>query len=175
MNHIENMNETSREFLNTEEPPEGHLDRFGQKLKIQNQRRRFIHRVYSAARIAAIIIIVVISAVLIKYNQSAGKANNIAKLTETRELRETEQFYSRLLEISYDRIRQINFPDETQKAKILEDIKQKDESYSKIEEELQSDPSNELAQQAIINYYQTRLEVVNNIVANLKQVLNNNS
>jgi hypothetical protein len=175
MNKIENIMEHNREFLNTEEPSEGHFERFEQKLRIMNRRRMFIHTAFSVARIAAIIIIVVISAVYIKYKQSPVQDNSIATMAKTQELKEAEQFYSRLLELSYEKIKKINFPDEAQKTKVLKEVSQKDESYAKIKEDLQSDPSNEMAQQAMINYYETRLEVVNQIVANLKQVLNNNS
>ena len=175
MNKIENMMEQNREFLNTEEPREGHFERFGQKLRIRNRRREIFHTVYSVARIAAIVIIVVISAVWIKYNQSTVQDNNTAAQAKTTELKEAEQFYARLLELSYENIKKINFPDEAQKTKILKDVCQKDESYAKIKEDLQNDPSNEMVQQAMINYYETRLEVVNQIVANLKQALNNNS
>ena len=174
MNDIENTLEQYREFFDSGEPSEQHFEKFTQKLKIQNRRRNLIHTVYSVGRIAAIIIIVVISAVWFKYNQTT-KENSVANLAKTQEIKEAEQFYSRLLEISYENIKKINFPDEAQKTKVLDDISQKDESFTRIKEDLQTDPDNEMAQQAMINYYETRLEVVNHIVANLKQILNNNS
>jgi hypothetical protein len=175
MKKIENIMEQNREFLNTEEPPEGHFERFEQKLSLQHRRRSFMHKAYTLARIAAIVIIVVISAVWIKYNQSGEKENKSVNMAKTQELKEAEQFYARLLELSYENIKKINFPDESQKLKILKDVSQKDESYTRIKEDLQSDPTNEMAQQAMINYYETRVEAVNQIVANLKQVLNSNS
>jgi len=175
MKKIENIMEEKREFLNSEEPSEGHFERFGYKLGIQNRRRILIHSVYSIMKIAAIVIVVVISAVIVKHNLNVIKENNASIIAKTQEMNEAEQFYSRRLELSYENIKKIKFPDETQKAKILQDLRQKDDSYTKIKEDLKSDPSNEMAQQAMINYYETRLEVVNQVVANLKLVLNNNS
>jgi hypothetical protein len=175
MKKIENMMEQNEEILNSEEPSEGHLERFGQKLKVQNRRRMIIRTAFSIAKIAAIIIVVVFSAFLIKYNQTSVKETNALSITRSQEMNEAEQFYSRLLELSYAKIKNMNFPDEAQKTKVLKEVCQKDESYTKMKEDLQNDPSNEMAQQAMIYYYETRLEVVNQIVANLKDVLNNNS
>jgi hypothetical protein len=132
-------------------------------------------QLYTIGKIAAVVVFMVLSAILFKYSETGPSQPNLAVTEKNAEMNEAEQFYTRMLEISYNNIRQIKFPDESQKAKLLEELSQKDESYSKMKEDFLSDPSNEMAQQAMVNYYETRLEVLNQIVANLKQVLSNNS
>ena len=175
MKKFENLFDENLEFFNTEEPSAGHFEKFGLKLQAQNRRIILRRKLYSVTKIAAIIIVVVFSAVIVKYNQTRTSESNISRIEKSKEMNEDEQFYSRMLEQSYENIRQIKFPDEAQKTKMIQEVTQKDESYTKMKEQLLKDPSNEMAQQAMVNYYETRLEVVNQIVANLKLVLNSNS
>lgn len=175
MKKFENLMNENLEFFNAEEPSAGHFERFEQKLLVQNRKLMFRRTLYSVAKIAAIIIVVVFSAVAIKFKQSNNSETNLSRIEKSREMNDAEQFYSRMLEQSYENIKQIKFPDEAQKTKVLKEVSQKDESYTKMKEDLQKDPYNEMAQQAMVNYYQTRLESVNQIVANLKLVLNCNS
>ncbi len=169
------MIDENREFFNSEKPSAGHFERFELKLKLQNRKLMFRRTVYSVSKIAAIIIFVVLSAVAIKFKQSNNSEFNLSRIEKSKEMNDAEQFYSRMLEQSYENIKQIKFPDEAQKTKVLQEVSQKDESYAKMKEDLQQDPYNEMAQQAMVNYYETRLEAVNQIVANLKLVLNSNS
>ena len=175
MKKFENMMDENREFFNTEEPSAGHFERFEQKLRVQNRKLIFLRTVYSVSKIAAIIVFVVLSAVAIKYKQSNNSEINLSRIEKSKEMNEAEQFYSRMLEQSYENIKQIKFPDEVQKTEVLKEVSQQDESYTKMKEDLQKDPYNEMAQQAMVNYYETRLESINQIVANLKLVLNCNS
>ena len=169
MKKFENIMDENQAFFNTEEPSEGHFERFEQKLRLQNNRIIFRRKLFTIGKVAAIIVLVVFTAVAIRYNVDTKSDYNTARIEKSSEMNEAEQFYSRMLELSYENIKQINFPNEAQKSRVLQEVSQKDDSYTKMKEDLQKDPSNEMAQQAMINYYETRLEVVNQIVANLNK------
>ena len=172
MINLEDWIDNNRESLDTNDPGQGHFDRFGWKLAAQNRMVRRQRTMMSVIRIAAVFLFVCAVASWLIYQANNRSLKDSSMIAKTRELQETEQFYSRQLQAQYEVLKNLKFPDEKLKTSILKDVSQNDDSFGKLQADLKADPGNEMTIEAMINYYQTKLEVLNNIISNLKQVLN---
>lgn len=175
MKTIEEWIDQNREFLDSVEPDEGHHSRFMDKLSSQNRMLGRKRMMKAMMRIAAIFLVICAAGVWIYFYSGQNRLQDRTMLAKAKEIKETEIFYSGQLQARYDIIRNLRFPDETQKTKILRDLSQNDDTFNKLQEELKADPENEMTVEAMINYYQTRIDVLNNIINNLEQILNNQS
>lgn len=174
MKPLEDWIKHNREILDSDEPQSGHQERFLEKLDRQQRILGRRQAIRSFVRIAAILLVMLSLAGGLYYETGiqGGAKETVAGMPP--ELKEAEQFYNQQLQTKYDIIRSLHFPDESMKAKILSDISQNDDSYARLKEDLKANPGNEMTFDAMIEYYQTRLDVVNKIIMNLEQVLNNN-
>lgn len=175
MKTLEEWMDQNREFLDSVEPGEGHFNRFMEKLAVQNRMLGRRKTVKALMRIAAIFLVICAAGAWIYFYTGQDRRQDRTMIAKAKEIQETEIFYAGQLQARYDVIRNLRFPDEAQKNKILRDLSQNDDTFSKLQEELKADPENEMTVEAMINYYQTRIDVLNNIINNLEQVLNNQS
>jgi len=174
MKTLEDWVSDHREYLDGEEPGEGHLEKFRHKLHAQQGMIRQRERMRLVFRVAAAVVVTAgLAWGLFYFTQLSRQAKEpIAGMPK--ELKEAELFYSQQLQSRYDAIRNLHFPDEAVKTKLLHDLNQTDDSFTRLQEDLKADPENEMTFDAMIKYYQTRLDVVNNVISNLRQVLINN-
>lgn len=162
------------ERFNTEEPMDGHFDRFDSKLKAWDKtRNRQLNAVF--LRIAAVLILgLVISYAAIrefKYlNQNAGK---IVSAVMYPELNEAENFYNAQLEQYYVKIQDLKFNnDQVEKKQILKELSEMDQQVQSMKKDLKQNPDDERVVHAIINFYQVKIELMDMIIARTQQTTN---
>ena len=183
--------EQNRNLFDTSEPMDGHFDRFLQKLEA-DQRRTISHSRSQMLKIAAVAVVAVIIGTVVagtSIHQSvklieSGMANADSKtpmeLVErtTRyvkakvepEYSETQKYYITLVDSRLDEIRTDNTVDEKQKAELLKAMSEMDELFVNLQKELKANPDNAVLIDAMINHYQTKIEVLNKIISNLNSI-----
>jgi hypothetical protein len=160
--------------FNSEEPADGHFDRFESRFALQHSgsSRKLVHYLTIAA---SLMLLVSISGLLVYQQLSTSRiAQHTLNLSPgNQELGETEQFYSNLIAAKTSVLSKMEFPNEQQKLAVLNDLKQPDDTYIGLQNDLKEDPNNEMVINALINYYEVRLNILNQLIQNLNQVLNN--
>ncbi len=183
--------EQNRNLFDTSEPMDGHFDRFLQKLEA-DQRRTISHSHSQMLKIAAVAVVAVIigavvagtgvhqSVKLIESGMANAENSTPMELVErtTRyvkakvepEYSETQKYYITLVDSRLDEIRTDNTVDEKQKAELLKAMSEMDELFVNLQKELKANPDNAVLIDAMINHYQTKIEVLNKIISNLNSI-----
>lgn len=183
--------EQNRNLFDTSEPMDGHFDRFLQKLEA-DQRRTISRSRSQMLKIAAVAVVAVIigavvagtgvhqSVKLIESGMANAENSTPMELVErtTRyvkakvepEYSETQKYYITLVDSRLDEIRTDNTVDEKQKAELLKAMSEMDELFVNLQKELKANPDNAVLIDAMINHYQTKIEVLNKIISNLNSI-----
>ena len=142
-----------------EAPLKGHLQRFTQKLDSSSDAswRLTLNRYLLVAASVVVIITIGFIALLTTDNFSSGDylLNNI-----TPELYEAETYYLNEIDQRMEVLSLQNDVDET----ILTDLEEFDESFKTIKKDLDENPGDERLISAILNTYQMKLDLLNDIL-----------
>lgn len=167
------LNEQGAEF-NIEEPDEGHLERFEQKLiKYHNQRTAWNYK--KILKLVAFIILVFFSALWVveKIIDPSPVQRNLQSMSDiSLELGETEYYFTSQINSRYSSIEEYFGSDSPELADIRDELAEMDSVYKKELLELQMNPGDERIINAIINNYQVKIEILTrilNILQNVKQ------
>lgn len=191
MDELKNFIEQNRSLFDDCEPMDGHFDRFMQKL-VTDQRRTIGRSRSQILKIAAVAVIALVlgavvagtgihhSVKLIESEIANVDSDAPMKLVErtTRfvkakvepEYSETQKYYIGLVDNRLDEIRKTETVDERQKAELLKEMSEMDELFVNLQKELKANPDNEVLIDAMINHYQTKIEVLNQIINNLNGI-----
>lgn len=193
MDELKNFIEQNRSQFDDCEPMDGHFDRFMQKLEAEQRHtigpRRSRTQILKIAAVA--IISIVLGATVAKsfVNRSVKlietelanadpdapmklieRTTNYVKAKVEPEYRETQNYYINLVDNRLDEIRATETVDEKQKAELLKEMSEMDELFVNLQKELKANPDNPVLIDAMINHYQTKIEVLNQIITNLNSI-----
>jgi hypothetical protein len=176
MKTIDDLIKNNIEVFNSEEPFEGHFERFNKKLEKEKSRNqvRFLNSFISKA--AIILLILGISSFLsYKYFFHKEPQQTPFSLSQlSPELGEMQVYYSSAINEEYRQIESIPFPDKKQKEILLHELNDMDSVYISIVNDLKVNPKDERVINALINYYRVKINVMNQILGHLKQINNKN-
>ena len=163
-NEIEHLVNEHQELLE-ESVPEQHISRFEFKLKKRShQRQRFLLRVA-----ASIALFIMASGVMLYFVYHIGKP--IAQYPEYThnllEFKETEAYYTSQVAEEMNHLKQLQFPDPTQKSIVLQELSLMDQNYKQLTIELEKNPGDERLMHGIIEQYLVKLDALNRIVTSL--------
>lgn len=191
MDKLKKFIEQNRSQFDDCEPMDGHFDRFMQKLEAE-QRHTIGRSRTQILKIAAVAIISIVLGATV----AGSFVNRSVKLIETElanadpdapmklierttnyvkakvepEYRETQNYYINLVDNRLDEIRATETVDEKQKAELLKEMSEMDELFVNLQKELKANPDNPVLIDAMINHYQTKIEVLNQIITNLNSI-----
>lgn len=176
MNELEKiMKDNSAKFL-SQEPTEGHFDRFEQKLARKKKKARIIQLSKRISRIAAVGLLALMSS-LWAYNEFLQPNQQSLKLGDvSQEYQEVEFFFTSQIDSRYQDIQDSPLiDDEEYKSSLLEELNHMDSVYENLQQELGANPNDERIINAMIRHYQTKLKIMNDILDRLQQIqeLNN--
>jgi len=169
MSDLEKYITKMRGALDSDEPGSGHLKRFSKKLKAQQQpvrRMNFRH----ALQIAASIAIIMASGIVIVKSGKGG--SKMAANPASEEFRQTNNFYASQVNARYEDIAALPFNSGEEKEMLLEELSEMDGYYQELLKELNANPGDERAMNALIQHYQLKLQVMDQILEQLIQVQN---
>ncbi len=163
---IEDFINKNSELFNSEEPKEGHLNRFQSKLQTNNKNIFLKSIKYAAA------VIFLFSAFFI-YNNYNGFSKNEQISDNTNNVNEDfsdiNNFYSSQLEVKYSELDAVTCKQgNKQKQSINNDLSELDNEYVKLLAEYNSNPENTKIKNALINNYRMRINILDMVIKTLK-------
>jgi len=173
MEELRKYIQQNRNVFDTEEPSDGHMERFAQKLgQTHTNRSRFSFGYL--LKVAAITLLIVLSGLWVyehtPYSESTVKLTSLSDISP--EYQEVEQYYVRTVNNKYNEIRQFDFQDKTQQQMLLNELEAMDSIYDELRQDLQGNPGDERVINAMIQHYQTKVKVMNQIINQLQNVKN---
>jgi len=157
--------------FDTEEPLDGHFDRFDAKIA-QLEGRRMSRTLMILLRIAAVVLIglVISYATIREFNILKQGTDNIYSGSAGPELNEAEQFYTTQLNIAYSKIKNLRFNnDPKEKNQVLQELSEMDKQVQAMKQDLKQNPDDERIVHAIINFYQVKIEMMDIIISRTQQ------
>jgi hypothetical protein len=175
MENLEKKITVNRLRFDDAEPGDGHFDRFMQKLSRIRPVRKFTIPYY--LKVAIVLILVSVSSILfyeLVISPSFEKNGySFGKLSP--EYREVEDYYIHSIKVKYNQLQNLDINDNIQKDMIMEELNEMDKIYQSLSKELQNDPNNERLINAMIQHYQLKLDIINEITDQLEIIKNSAS
>lgn len=173
MKDLEKIVQANKLDFDSFEPNEGHFDRFEQKLIEYNNKKKSFSFAY-ILKAAIIAILVTLSGLWIYDNLGARTNKGIALSELSSEYGEVEMYYTHLVNQKYGEINQSQTLDSTQKLMLVQELKEMDSIYENLKKDLITNPSDKRVINAMIQHYQLKVEVMNQILDQLQQAQNIN-
>lgn len=155
-----------------EEPEAGHLQRFEAKLDQYHSKRKTIRKNWPFLKIASLLIILLLSANLIMHLIPDKKEKMNQQLVYT-EINETANFYTVRINNGMSQLKTMaeqGIGSEQELTQVKKELKEMDLLYQELQQEYSKNPDDERVVNAMIEYYQTKLEIINKIKADLENV-----
>lgn len=172
MDQIEKTIRENRELFDVSEPAEGHFDRFSDKLKSQPQKGGGIPWL-TYLKAASIAILVLFSSLWVyeTFMNKPGADKGISLGEISPEYREVEVYYTSMVNARYDEIDHCVFPEDSLQKEILKkELSDMDSIFVNLQIEFQVNPTDDRVIHAMIDHYEYKLEVMNQILDQLKQL-----
>ena len=176
MKTIEEIISTNKRLFDDSEPADGHFERFSLKLEM---RRRTISTKKSIVpyllRAAVVTLLVTLSS-LWTWDHFIRSDNSRMTLGQVSpQYKEVENYYVHQVNLMENEIVNVDVANNPlQKNELLKEMKSMDSVYVSLQKELKANPNDERIINAMIEHYQTKLEVMTYIVNQLQTIRNNN-
>ena len=176
MKTIEEIIRSNRDFFEDKEPSEGHLERFNSKLEMRFGRVAVKRSIVPYLLKAAVVTLLVTLSSLWTWDHFLRSDRNSMALGDVSpQYREVENYYLHQVNLMESEIGSVDFINNTeQKGMLTKEIKNMDAVYIQLQKDLKANPYDERIINAMIEHYQTKLEVMTFIVNQLKTVRNEN-
>lgn len=176
MNSIEEFFRNHRDQLNDAEPDEGHFDRFRYKLERMFGAEKVVRKISIVPYLlkAAVVTLLVTLSSLYVWDSFIRPESRMMTLSDVSpQYREVENYY--VSEVSARETEILNLDimgTPAQKEIMLQEIRNMDSIYVELQKELKAHPNDERVINAMIEHYQTKLNVMSLILDQLKQIRN---
>jgi len=180
MKDINKIIHENRSVFDSFEPDEGHFERFEQKLnqhhksKSKTKTKTKTFTLGYILKAAVVALLVVISGLWV-YDKTLAPPvtkNGIALREISPEYREVEMYYANLVNQKYNEINDFAFMDSTQKEMLVNELNEMDSIYENLKKDLTMNPNDDRVINAMIQHYQLKVEVMNQILTQLHEVKN---
>jgi hypothetical protein len=169
MSDLEKYMVELRNEMDTEEPVQGHMNRFSKKLMKNDPKVRRINFRHAIQIAASIAIIMASGVVIIKSSKGSSK---VALNPVVEEFQETTTFFARQVNLKYEDISALEFDGAQEKEILLEELSEMDTYHKELLKELNANPGDERVMNALIHHYQIKLQVMDQIIEQLEQIKN---
>jgi hypothetical protein len=175
MSKIEDIIRTNKGFFYDAEPSEGHFERFRSKLEARFTVRKKINIGPYLLRAAVVTLLVTLSSLYTWEHFIRPDRSTMTLSQVSPQYREVETFYVRQVNMLEGEILDIAaIAGEEQKKILDEEMQNMDAAFRELQKELKANPSDERIINAMIEHYQTKVEVMSYILSQLKQVKSEN-
>lgn len=176
MKNIEDIIKENKDFFDGAEPPEGHFERFNKKLDARFSSHIVRRSIVPYLLKAAVVTLLVTLSSLWTWDHFLKPGRDRMSLGQVSpQYREVENYYVHQVNLMEGEIIDIDLKNSPeQKQLLLSEIKSMDSVYVQLQKELKANPNDERIINAMIEHYQTKLEVMTYIVNQLKSIRNGN-
>ena len=172
MKDLDKIIQENRSVFDSFEPSEGHFERFEQKLTGLNKQKKTFTIGY-ILKAAVVALLVVLSGLYVYETFSPNKMKQGIALSDVSpEYNEVEIYYTKLVSQKYNEISQFQFLDSTQKSMLMKELNEMGLIYENLKKDLTTNPNDERVINAMIQHYQVKVEVMNQILNQLQQAKN---
>ena len=176
MKSIEDIIRSNKDFFEDEEPSTGHLERFNRKLEKRFQVNTIKRSIVPYLLKAAVVTLLITLSSLWTWDHFIRTGSTRMTLGQVSpQYKEVENYYVHQVNLMEGEIVNVdpkNNPE--QKTMLLKEMKSMDSTYVSLQKELKANPNDERIINAMIEHYQTKLEVMTYIVNQLKTIRNGN-
>jgi hypothetical protein len=163
MTNLNTLFKNNKEEFDTEHPNFGHELRFEKKLDSRLHKNNTLIIKYSIA-IAASLLIVLASPIYIYRLKNSGFSSQIAA-SQSIEFRETEQFYTEQTKQASLKLKEILVAQPIEiTSPLFDELNQLELTYQQLNEELKTNPNDPRVMSTIVQYYQLKLDLLNNLI-----------
>jgi hypothetical protein len=175
MRTIDEIINKDRNLFDDREPSEGHFDRFSFKLATRLHTGAVKRSIVPYLLRAAVVTLLITLSSLWSYEHLI-KPNFRNKMTLSQvspELRQVENYYVTQVNMMENEITSLDISNNPEQKEMLEqELKSMDSVYVDLQKELKANPKDQRIINAMIEHYQTKVDVMNYILKQLKQVNN---
>jgi len=175
MKTIDEIIRDNRDFFD-EEPREGHLERFNRKLESRFNKGSVRRSIVPYLLRAAVVTLLITLSSLWTWDHFINPDRNRMALGDVSpQYREVENYYLHQVNLVESEIVTVDISSNPeQKEMLYNELKSMDSVYVQLQKELKANPDDERIINAMIEHYQTKLEVMTFIVNQLKSIRNEN-
>ncbi|MCX6326359.1 MAG: hypothetical protein NT144_06880 [Bacteroidia bacterium] len=176
MKTIEEIIRNNKDFFEDREPSEGHFERFNRKLEIRFQTNATKRSIVPYLLRAAVVTLLVTLSSLWTWDHFIRPGSSRMMLGQVSpQYKEVENYYIHQVNMMEGEIVNVDMKNNPeQKVMLMNEMKSMDSVYVSLQKELKANPDDERIINAMIEHYQTKLEVMTYIVNQLKTIRNDN-
>lgn len=168
---IEKLILDNLDCLNDQEPKEGHFERFEEKLSRQRKGRKTLRIAWRVAAAAVFLLLAVNQAVIFLAPSQEDEGMTLGSVSS--EYEEVEFYYTSSIEQGLTRWEQFEkaglLTEEDQKM-MNHELQEFEKVLKELQQELKVNPNDERVINAMLVYYQNKLNVINLIINKLQEV-----
>lgn len=176
MKTIDELIRNNRDLFEDHEPAEGHFERFMRKLEISGNKVS-LHRsiVPYLLKAAVVTLLITLSSLWTWEHFIRADRNRMALGDVSPQYKEVENYYIHQVSLMQSEIVTVDLKNNpAQKVILMKEMKSMDSVYVQLQKELKANPDDERIINAMIEHYQTKLEVMTIIVNQLESIRNEN-
>lgn len=178
--NIEEIILKNLEGLNDNEPLDGHFERFEAKLNAQNKKKKITFNV--VWKVAAAVIFVLLATnqayIYLSPNQQsslldATKNNEITLASVSEEYEEVEFYYNNAINVGLNQWNSLStdgFISDEEQEMMDTELNEFEDRFKALQKDLAANPNDERVINAMLEYYQAKLSVINIIITKLEEV-----
>lgn len=169
---LERLILNNRESILDEEPLDGHFERFEARLLKASKPNRLI-QFRPLLRIAAITVFVLLAVNQARIYLTPEKKAEMTLGSISPEYREVEFYYTNAIEVGmnqWNKLSKEGYISESEQQMMQSEQQEFDHMYQKLQEDLKANPNDERVINAMLEYYQARMNVINLIINKLQEV-----
>lgn len=176
MKNIEDIIRKNKDFFEDAEPSEGHLERFNMKLERRFQAAPVKRSIVPYLLRAAVVTLLITLSSLWTWDHFIRTGSSRMTLGQVSpQYKEVENYYVHQVNLMEGEIVNVGLKNNPeQKTLLIKEMKSMDSTYVSLQKELKANPNDERIINAMIEHYQTKLEVMSYIVNQLKTIRNEN-
>jgi hypothetical protein len=165
--------------LNDFEPKEGHFERFQEKLNKQKKKRKITFNVVWKVAAAVIFVLLAVNQANL-YFSSENEHNFLTKnnsefslASVSPEYKEVEFYYTNAINVGLDQWNSLQadgFVSKEEQDLLDSELGEFEERFKTLQADLAANPNDERVINAMLEYYRTKLNIINMIVGKLEEV-----
>jgi len=165
--------------LNDFEPKDGHFERFQAKLDTRHKKKKItLNLVWKVAAAVVFVLLAVNQANIYlspdKQNQALTNDNSDFSLASVSpEYKEVEFYYTNAISVGlnqWDKLKTDGFISATEQEMLDTELTEFEERFKNLQVDLAANPNDERVINAMLEYYQAKLDIINMIVNKLQEV-----
>jgi hypothetical protein len=176
--NIEEIIMNNLKELNDQEPMDGHFERFQAKLNRQNRKKKITFSLVWKIAAAVVFVLLAVNQANIYFspekNENPAISNSEFSLASVSpEYKEVEFYYTNAISVGLNQWHNLEaggFISETEKELMNTELSEFEVRFKNLQTDLAANPNDERVINAMLEYYQAKLEIINMIVNKLQEV-----